>query len=347
MKKKAGFLLIREYIVDKVAVAGERPVRFPPVRDLAKMFDVSHPTVLHALEGLFEDGILEPCRGGGTISRPKKNNLPHQIFGWTSGTGHQVFDDRYFFDLSSALIGELLRRDERFFAQQLYVEEPNHLQKLAAEAELSGLLLIAPWDRILEFSARLHAKGMPVVAVNARNAQSYPISSAGIDMISYVEKNLLRLFMEGRRKLLLVVINHRKEDAEKGVESACRKAGISRECVRMLCNASQDLMGDLTRLLESGERFDGVLFQHTPMGAYRKITETVDVEKECRVIMGESALRNNMNFTGYVSCFDLKRPMEKLIDNLIEQRENPSAPVLVETIPWETFYYKGGTPCAE
>ncbi len=349
MEKKAGFLRIREYIVDKVTAAGERPVRFPPVRELAKMFDVSHPTVLHALKGLIEDGILEPCRGGGAISRPKKNNPPRLIFGWTCGTGHQVFDDRYFFDLSSALVGELLHRDERFFAQHLYVEEPNHLQKLAAEAELSGLLLVAPWERILEFSARLRTQGMPVVAMNVRSSRPhpYPVSSAEVDLQWYMVENLLRLFREGRRKILLVSADNRAVESAAAVKSACVQADLSPDSVRILNNAPLNLMEDLTCLLESGERFDGVLFQHTPMGAFRKIAQTMDVEDDCRIIMGESALRKTMNYTGYVSCFDLAHPVEKLIDNLTEQMDHPSAPVISETISWKTFFYRGGKQCKE
>ena len=345
MKKKAGFLRIWEYIVDKVTAAGDRPVRFPPVRELAEMFDVSHPTVLHALKGLFEDGILEPCRGGGAISCPRKNNLPRLIFGWTCGPGHQVFDDRYFFDLSSALIHELLSRDERFYAQHLFVEEPNHLQKLAAEAELSGLLLIAPWERILDFGARLHANGMPVVALNARSTKSYPISSAQINMQAYMEDNLIKLFREGRRNLLLVVVDNRENDALKAVESACCKAGVPKDSVRILCNAPLALMEELTALLAEGKRFDGVVFQHTPAGACRKIAEKMDVEEECRLVIGESSLRKNMNFTGYVSHFKMEYALERLIDNLTEQMEHPDAPVLSEIIEWQTFLYKGGKIC--
>ena len=343
--KKAGFLRVREYIVDKIEAAGDRPVRFPPVRELAKMFDVTHPTILHALKGLIEEGTLEPCRGGGTISLPRKNALPRLIFGWTSGAGHQVFDDRYFFDLSSSLVGGLLRRDERFFAQHLYVEEPNHLQKLAAEAELAGLLLVAPWERLLKFASRLRAAGMPVVALNCRTTLPLPISSAWIDVQQYMEENLLMLFREGRKRLLLVAVDHRRQEAEKAAASAVKQAGVSPECIRILCDSPQNLMEELVHLLDSGKKFDGVLFQHTPPGACGKIAEKMAVEEACRLVTGEFSLRNTMRFTGYVSRFNLEASVEKLIDNLIEQMGNSAAPVISESIPWNTFFYKGGCIC--
>lgn len=345
MEKKAGFIKIREHIVNRITLAGDHPVTFPTARELGKMFHVSHPTVLRALKGLIEDGYLEPCRNGGVVSRPRQNEPLQKIFGSVTGNGRQIFEDHYSFEFEDRLLGELLRRDERFFVHRIQVEEPNHIQKTVASASLSGLFLICPGERMLNYAEKLHRDGFPVVSFGGRCPGSRMISFADINMREYMRDNLLLLFAEGRRKILLVAAEDYREEAESAVTEACGSAGLPEECVHILCDSTLMLRNRLFALLESDAVFDGVIFQYTPAGTYCRLAEMLDVERQCRVVAGSFAVCGNMKYTGYVSIFDLETAAERLVDNLLEQLENPDVPVISETIQYQTLFYKGGKVC--
>lgn len=344
-RKKPGFIKIRDYIVNKITVAGDRPVTFPTARELGAMFNVTHPTVLRALKGLIEDGYLESCPSGGTVSRPQKNNPRRKIFGCLTRLGTQVFEERYSFDLSNALLGELFQRDDSFYVHRVQIEDPNHLQKAVLSASLSGLLLISPEGRISEYAEKLRRDGFPVVSIGGNSLCPNDFSGAHIDTREYVRDNLSRLFEEGRRRISLVAVDHCATEVDIAVKEACKQAGVSTDCVYTVCAPSGKHMELLTSLLENRNDFDGALFQHTPAGAYRLIAEKMDVIKQCRVVMGTFGVFDNMNYTGYVSVFDLKRAAKTLIDNFLDQLKRPDAPIISEVVPYKTVYYQDGKLC--
>lgn len=342
MEKKAGFIKIREHIVNRITLADDRPVTFPTARELGKMFHVSHPTVLRALKGLIEDGFLEPCKNGGVVSRPRKNDPRQKIFGSVAGNGRQTFEGHFFFEFADRLLGELLRRDECFLVHRIQVEEPNHIQKAVSSASLSGLFLVCPGERMLNYAEKLHRDGFPVASFGGRWSAGRSISSACINMREYMCDNLRRLFAEGRRKILLVVLENYRKEAESAVAEACGSAGLPEKCVHILCDAGLVLRDSFFTLMDSGVVFDGVVFQYTPAGTYCRLVEKMDVEQQCRVVAGSFAVCNNMQYTGYVSRFDLDDAAGLLVGNLLEQLENPDVPVISETIQYQTLFYKGG-----
>ncbi len=334
---------IRQYIVDQITSHGNEPVVFPSTRKLAEMFGVSQPTARRAVRDLITDGYLEPLKSGGTISlrRDSADRRSTRIFGTLIISGDQTFLHHYALWLLSELGLELTGRSLRYQLQNLLLESPSLLERAVRDADLSGLLLIAPRSSFAEPVLALRRQGLAVVGLMA----DFPgISCARVDYRQLMITVLGRLFREGRTR---VVINDlpdsdRNEAMRAGIADACREANIPPGQVILLDTSHQSNHDRLRELLDFGLKPDAVIFLMMNHFIYELLSERLDIRSECRLVCVSDVVRRDMNFTGEVVHTDIAGVVPKLVDNLLEQ-EAPDAPVLRETIGFGLYEYQEGT----
>lgn len=341
--EKTDFMRIRQYVINTIAVKGAQPVRFPSSRKLGEMFQVSQPTALRAIQDLIAEGFLEPCRGGGTISRQvelSQDSPRTQIFGYVLNDGKLTFHGFYSMLLLSAAAGELTRRRISYQVQDIHVETPSLLRKEVRNANLSGLMLLAADPPIMAQALKLKKEGFPVVSFT-RDAEG--ISSVYDPLEELYRDMLLKLFSEGRTRILVCShpLAYMISATRKGIRTACEMAGVPEEQVILLCEGLIKDQKKLQELLTFGIRFEGVILPNPALCS--TIRTKMDIENECRIVLDESRMYDQLNFSGYVVKYDYPSAARILIDNLIDQTEMPEkAPLIKEKIHYQIFPVRNG-----
>ena len=81
-----------------------------------------------------------------------------------------------------------------------------------------------------------------------------------------------------------------------------RKAGVSEKQVILLCEGLIKDQKKLQELLTFGIRFEGVIQPNPALCS--TIRAKLDIENECRIVLDESRMYDNLNFSGYVVKYD-------------------------------------------
>ncbi len=341
------FMKIRRYVIDAIATSGVQPVRFPSTHKLSKMFEVSQPTVLRVVRDLIAEGHLEPLPGGGTISRPLTFMPASQavrIFGYCFALGKQSFISFYYIQLLTAVARELTRRNLCYNVQDIQLESPSMLRAAASEAQLSGLILLAADPALAEHARKLHRKGLPVVSFTR---ESEGISSVYMSEEALSREVLLQMFAEGRRRILIASWPEEFFVApiRRGIDAACSAAGVSPQQVLLLSGNFVENRAKVEEMLAFGMEFDGVIFYHFNHQLYEAIARKLDIREKCRLVCDEYALPGSVGFTGQVINYHLEEGAKILVDNLLQQVEDPAGtPVIRETIGYDLTFYSEGKP---
>ncbi len=341
--EKTDFMKIRQYVINTIAVKGAQPVRFPSSRKLGEMFKVSQPTALRAIQDLIADGYLEPCRGGGTISRQAEFSQDYsgtRIYGYIFNDGKISFYGFYAMHLLAETSRELTRRHIGYQVQDIHVETPSLLRKEVRNANLSGLILLSADPPIMTQALKLKKEGFPVVSFT-RDAEG--ISSVYDPLEELYRDILLKLFAEGRTHILVCShpLAYMVSATRKAIRTACEMAGVSEKQVILLCEGFTKDQEKLQELLTFGVKFEGVVFPNPFLCS--TIRAKLDIENECRIVLDESRMYDNLNFSGYVVKYDYPPAVRILIDNLIAQTETPEkAPLLKAKIQYRIFTVRNG-----
>ena len=325
MNKKNDFMKIRRYVIDTIAASNGQPIRFPPTRKLASMFGVSQPTALRAVQDLIGENVLMPCRGGGTVSRPSQcSSQRMKIFGFVADCGKLSYDIYYFLKLHAAVALELTRRSSQYCTTNLYLESPSMLEQAVSEKSLSGVILVAARNVILENAVKLKRNGFPVVSFwNLAEG----ISSFYVSWSDYFRMVLSRLFLEKRTHLLLVVWDRKEmlDLVEEPLAQCCEEFQVDRGQVIVLAKPFQEAVERVTEMLNFGMKFDGVVFSPCYDAIYRLIVERFD-PRSCRIVCDETSVFDDLNYSGYVVRYDLESAAVRLVDDLIAQVADPARP---------------------
>lgn len=339
------FMRIRRYVVDRIATSGDQPIRFPATRVLAKQFSVSQPTALRVVKSLVEEGYLIPCRSGGTISRPTtldyRENL--KIFGLLEYQGKQVFDTLYFHLISHAVSYELLRRSETNKTKPLILEMPLHLERVAREENLSGIVLLGSEPHTGEYARQLREHGTPVVSFMHRFEG---ISSFYNPFQERIRETLHDLFREERTHVLILGWPDRPDLSEPvlaGIQEACTEMNIPRGQVIFLDKPTKEMLEKVEEMLEFGMKFDAVFTINFQRRCYDLLQKHLSPEKTL-FLLDRSAVYDDLKFTGRMFHYDLQTAAKHLVDNLFEQIRNPDSPPVYEKISYRLVRYRDGVP---
>lgn len=342
-KNAMEFMKIRRYVIDLIATGGDRPQQLPSSRKLGEMFGVSHPTALRAIKDLTEEGILMPCKGGGSITCKKLvgQTGKFKIFGIVTHLGKQAFDVHYFIRITSAITEELTRRNFLYCTQNLYLEVPSALESVVAESSLTGLILIDARNGLIESAEKLNAKGLPVISFMNR------VGNISSGSQNWEEENYAVacvLFRERRERVLVVSEpgDIYIEAIRKGVFRACSEFHLSEDKIIVLEDEEENNCKRIREILAFGMKFDAVIFPRYYPSAYEIILEKTDVVTECRLVTNEFALFDEMAFSGYVIRYNLKKAAVMLVDNLLAQMKNGTAEVSKADLEITLELYKNG-----
>ncbi len=345
MNKNSDFMRIRQYIVDSIVSHGNTPLRFPPTRELGRKFGVSQPTALRVVKDLIGEGFLTACKGGGTVSVPRFNEgCDLKIVGLLSHIGRQAFDTYFFMTLSSVVGLELMRRSVCYCTQQLSLEVPSLLEREVCESSIAALVLLAAQQPIPEYALNVQKSGLPVVSFFHRLEG---ISSFYVSLKDWFYDNLATLFGENRKHILIVGWGRpdMMGDAELGIQKACRDFMVPAGQVISVCQSERESYEKIKELLDFGIRFDGVIFYPCMPVIYDLIKSRLDTKEACRLVIDESSIHDDMQYTGYGVTYDLASAAKQLIDHLVQRMNHSETSIVEEKIPYHIQLYKGGVKC--
>jgi len=294
---------IRSYVISQIARSGDTPMRLASVREIARQFGVSHPTVVKALKDLIADGFLyaKPGRSG-TFTCPEKLNAnkDKKVIGILSSDGKEVFINRYNNNIAFALADSLQAVSRNNLIRNVSL---THSRPLAAKEILSlglnALLWIAPGDKMLPAVKELAERDY-LLLVGGAKLPGVNCLYGGVE--SEYRKATGVLLDEGRRRVALVVgkgeeYPHR-DAVEKGWRAAYRERGIPCDD-SLLLTQSRELARDFEEALDA-TRPDGVCFSDMEERYYDALKRKYDLASQCRVYTVASAITRNMGgYLGY------------------------------------------------
>ncbi len=339
------FMKIRRWVINTIATGGNQPIRFPATRVLGKQFNVSQPTAQRVIKSLIEEGLLIPCRTGGTISRPCSiGNTEHlKIFGLVEYQGKQAFDTLYFELIRHAVAHELLRRSISCSTKTLYLETPSHLERQTREENLSGVVLLGSEPHTAEYARQLRTHGTPVASFMHRFDG---ISSFYNPTQDRTRNTLEALFRDGKTRVLILGWPDRPDFSEPicaGIQEACDNTDTPRGRVVFLDRPFAETKEKIKEMLEFGMKFDAVIINNFLRDTFELLREHLN-ENGTSYFVDRSAVFDELHFTGYMFYYDLESAAKSLADDLFRQISDPASPPVYEKIPYRLVRYREGVP---
>lgn len=339
----ADFMKIRRSMYDVIVTNGATPIQFPSTRRLAEEYGVSQPTAARATRDLVAEGVLTACAGGGFISRPISfgPSTKINIFGIVSNLGLQSFDGHYHASINAAAARELTRRSESYRSQQLFLEAPSLLDQAVKDSSVSGLILNCAAPLLASYAKKARAAGLPVVSFMREFDE---ISSVFLALDQCYQTILTKLFQEGRERILIITRPQEEFTAPiaNAVDAASAAVSSWNGQVTQLSDDVNQIYDKIEELLHFGVVFDAVIFYPFYRRVYNLLNDKLDLENQCRIVLDELSLYDDLNFTGYAISQDLERGAKILIDELLTQKENPESPPIKANVPYEISVYQKG-----
>lgn len=339
------FMKIRRWVINAIATGGSQPIRFPATRVLGKQFNVSQPTAQRVIKSLIEEGLLIPCKSGGTISRPCSiGSTEHlKIFGLVEYQGKQAFDTLYFELIRHAVAHELLRRSTSCTTKTLYLEMPSHLERQTRVENLSGVVLLGSEPHTAEYARQLREHGTPVASFMHRFDG---ISCFYNPIQDRIRDTLEALFRDGKTRVLILGWPDRPDFSDPisaGIQEACENSNIPRGRVVFLDRPFAETQEKIKEMLEFGMKFDAVIINSFLRNTFELLREHLN-ENETIYFADRSAVFDELRFTGYMFYYDLESAAKNLADDLFRQLRDPGSPPVYEKIPYRRICYRNGVP---
>jgi len=322
---------IRRYVIGEIAKAGDVAMRLAPSREIAKLFGVSHPTVIKALKDLVDEGFLMVKPGSlGTYTNPGKFDFDgrSKIVGLLSFDGRQVFSMRLACELGHAFTSALLKKSARYKVQSCFLN--GSAADCAAELVALGLdavVWLFPPPSAMSSLNILSASGVQVATV-----EDSPVSKYGAVYFDHEAINhsvASRMLDEGRRRLLLYLPEGAvfKAPAIAGVERAFSERSLAFDKDSMVFFDSKDA-ASLRAFPATLKRMnpDGVVFNHDCGRVWPSLRESMDVSSGCRLYSMELLLHDDMGYSGYLGRVDARFAGLRVAERLVALLEGCEAP---------------------
>lgn len=163
---------VRKQILTMIKQSEGNLVKIPPERELCDRYDVSRPTIRHAIQSLTEDGFLIPKRGMGTFVNRQAIGEHHKrvssdltvglvLF---AGDGKAHIND-FLWTIVEKTVNDLSREGCRILFLSTRVTGDLAAEEMAAN-DLSGVIWLFPNEQNISTINRLDELGIPVVCVN-------------------------------------------------------------------------------------------------------------------------------------------------------------------------------------
>ncbi len=325
---------IRRFVISEVARAGNVPMRLASNREIAKQFNVSHPTVIKALKDLVADGYLTVKPGSlGTYTNPGRFSgvSSAKLIGLLRFNGKTVFELRFSSAFIHAFNDALLRKSAKYLLQHCFLtgESKN------APSELEGLNLDAivwffPLGSAVELMDEISEKGMTTVY---SSDGYYSGAAVYIDHAAINFEVAQRMLSEGRRDLLLVLpdCSFFRENAIEGVARAFTENGLEFNSETSVVDIS-GFKGYIEQ-----KKPEGIIFNHDPLDVWPVVEKYLEFKSKCRLYALDLHIRDDMNYSGFVGVPDVMVAGQHMAEYLIAKFEGrsvaPPQPIEVTICP--------------
>lgn len=344
MAKRHEYMKIRQAIINQITQLGGQSTRLPSTRKLAEKFGVSQPTAFKAVKRLIADGYLTPCPGGGTISHNPfalADDTQRHVFGVVCGNGQHAHNGQYFAQLHEEMALRLTRRSWRNAYYDITVETTAELDTVCRQNELSGLILITPTPGVAERARKLKEEGLPVVSLVCRLDG---ISSFHANFAKRSELAARLLFQEGRTHVVFSSWPGEKRAGvlKQAVEKTRDEFQIPQDQILIQETLIDNSFKQLEALLKAGTTFDGAALDPMFPAHYALFKRYLDVESQCRFVMDECGLFDDLDYSGHIIHYDIATAVQNALDDLDRQRMDPRAPEVYKEMAMSAYEVRSG-----
>lgn len=342
----AEFMKIRGYVVDLILRAGPQPQPIPSARELARMFGVSHPTVLKAVRVLLNDGHLLARRRGGYLTVPGSFGSwgSPKIIGVLIGSGNYVLFDRSTLMKLNPFLEEIFWCSGSIYAQNIFCQgSPHEMAGVIANYHLDGIVWLDSRPEYFDVIRELRESGLAVLEISAH--PSGLVRGARWDYAQEYYLAIRQSLADGARHPLILSGDPGLEKYLDGVRRACMELDFPFERCIVLSGAPDGMIAQLRQLFAYGLRFDAVLFQGRDPELSALLAENILPADAHRIFRWEIDLSRDSGFSGCCitrQCGDLARRLAEEFTQHLQSgtRTEP----LVENVPVRLVPYSNGLP---
>ncbi len=196
------YVRVRQHILSQAERMAGPGVKIPSVREMARSYGASVPTVVKAVRQLAAEGLLVARHGVGTFiaARTTSTAAFHGSIGLVFGNGMIVHADRVYMQIMAGICASLA--DSRYMLQ--FIKTGVCEQTLADEirqARLSGVIWVAPAQHAAGAIKQLENAGVRIVSldISSKGRAACSVASDLHDEGYAMASELLR---RGHRKII-------------------------------------------------------------------------------------------------------------------------------------------------
>lgn len=225
------YVRIRQHILSQAERVPSPGAKIPSIRELARIYGASLPTVMKAVRQLAAEGMLITRHGLGTFlaARPASAAAFKGSIGLVFGNGMIVHADRVYMKIVAGICETLA--DSKYLLQ--FINAGMCEQTLADEvrrARLDGVIWVAPAQRAAGAIKKLESAGVKIVSVDL-SSKGVAACSVASDLRDEGYAMASHLLIRGHRKIIQGVWAAESSDAARwflaGFADAFRGRGVA------------------------------------------------------------------------------------------------------------------------
>lgn len=197
------YVRVRQQILTQAERTAGPGAKIPSVRELARIYGVSVPTVMKAVRQLMEEGLLITRHGLGTYVAARTTSIAafHGSVGLIFGNGMIVHANRVYMQIMAGICARLA--DSKYLLQ--FINAGVCEQTLADEirrARLSGVIWVAPAQRAAGAIKQLESAAVRIVSLDL-SAKGIAACSVASDLHDEGYAMASELLCRGHRKIIM------------------------------------------------------------------------------------------------------------------------------------------------
>lgn len=257
------YMLIRQYVMGIVVRPENNGKRIISIRELCKLFNVSHLTVMKALQELIDEGVLVTKPGIGTFVNVKARASFSELYprikqiGVIARTGKLVHYDYLYQRMMAGVFTSL--GETGAMAQLL---TPSSLDagfnEVVEAMRLDGIIWVNPSESCMPCVEALDSAGFPLVTVTIHHPRIKSKNSVYSDFAQAGRLAGERLIDSGHERVLSVFnSNYKSAQVVAGMKSVCAERGVSLGDEFFL-EGGEELLEKLDMMIKVGFKFTAV-----------------------------------------------------------------------------------------